>query len=139
MIDPDGLSPIKIITLCVKGYKVVRNASFRDAVKAARRGEDVLTSSHAEARKIARAASKGKRPIRDPAHRPDEGQMPHYHPKPRNGGHVFYNIAAGLTVSNYVQCPTGDCIQASLANIADFFNPLAAPQDLIDLYEEVTN
>jgi hypothetical protein len=42
-----------------------------------------------------------------------------------------------MTVSNYMQCPSGDCIEAELANVVDFFNPLALPKDAIDLYEEL--
>lgn len=133
-IDPGGLSAIKLIKLCAKGYKVIKTVGFKDAVKAARRGEDVLASSHSEAKEIARAASEGKRPIRDPAHKPEEGQQPHYHPTPRNGSHVLYNVAAGMTVSNYAQCE--DCTVAKLAGVIDFFNPLALPQDLIDIYNE---
>jgi len=131
-IDPEGLGPIKLITLCAKGYKTIRTVGFKEAVRIARKGGDLLASSHKEAKELARAASKKKRPIRDPAHQP--GYRPHYHPNPRTGIHIFYQIAAGLTVSNYVDCE--DCTTARLAAIADFFNPLSAPQDIIDLSNE---
>lgn len=134
-VDPEGLSEIKIIKLCIKGYKVIRNASFRDAVTAARNGEDVLATSHSEAKQIARAASKGKRLLSDPAHKPEKGQMPHYHPNPKTGSHVFYSIAAAMTFSHYVNCH--DCVEEKLADVGDFFNPLSAPQDMIDLYDEL--
>lgn len=99
-------------------------------MNAVRRGEHVLASSHAEAKRIARAASQKKRPIRDPAHKPD--QMQHYHPAPRTGSHVFYSIASMLTLSNYVSC--SDCVPAMLAAVVDFFNPLAIPKDMMDLF-----
>ncbi len=72
------------------------------------------------------------KPIRDPIH-PDpktgstEGRMPHYHPNPRTGGHVFRDVAKRLTFAGYVECD--DCIAANLASIGDFFNPFSAPQD----------
>ena len=103
-IDPNGLSVLKIISLCEKGYKVIKTVGWKEAVKAVRKGENVLSGSHAEAKRLARAASSKKKPIRDPAHKPEEGQMPHYHPNPRNGSHVFYQIAAGATASHYLQC-----------------------------------
>ena len=62
--------------------------------------------------------------------------MKHYHPNPRNGSHVFYSIAAGLTFSNYVECT--DCIQEDLATVGDFFNPFSLPQDAIDTWDVVT-
>lgn len=137
LTDPTGLSPLKIIALCAKGYRKIRNVSFNEAVAAARRGENVLANSHAEAKKIARLASQKKRPIRDPAHRPEEGQMPHYHPNPRNGSHVFYNIAGAVTVSNYLQCENDDpCVEGVLGEVLDFFNPLSVGQDVIDIIGE---
>lgn len=129
-IDPNGLGPLKLIKLCAQGYKELKLLTFPEAVKAARKGEDVLASSHKEAKQIARAASEsGKRATRDTPH--GDGYMPHYHPSPRTGGHVFYQIAAALTFEHYVQCQ--DCLQAKLAWVGDFFNPFSTPQDLIDL------
>jgi hypothetical protein len=80
----------------------------------------------------AHSASDANRPIRNAAH--EEGYMKHYHPKPRTGGHVFYSVAAALTLSHYVEECT-DCVTDELAAVGDFFNPLAIPQDLIDIYE----
>lgn len=132
--DPTGLSPFKIIALCAKGYRVIRNVGLQEAVRAARRGENVLASSHADAKQVARAASQGKRPTRDPAHKPDEGQMPHYHPNPRTGSHVFYTLAASVTASNYLKCE-GDnpCIEGVLGQVIDFVNPLSVGQDVVDI------
>lgn len=105
---------------------------LKEAIKAARRGEDVLASSHKEAKQIARAASEsGKDAIRDPAHG-GEGYMPHYHPLPRTGAHVFYQVAAALTFEHYVECK--DCWKAKLAWVGDFINPFSTPQDLIDIF-----
>ena len=44
VVDPSGLGPIKIITLCAKGYQVVKTVGFKQAVQAVLRGEDVLAS-----------------------------------------------------------------------------------------------
>lgn len=130
-MDPSGEGPIKLIKLCVKGYRILRPATFKEAVKAARRGEDVLASSHKEAKQIARAASdSGKYATRDAAH--GEDYMPHYHPEPRTGAHVFYQIAAGLTLEHYA---CSDCFSGKLAWVGDFFNPLSTPQDVIDIVD----
>jgi RHS repeat-associated protein len=134
--DADGLSPLKIIALCAKGYRVIKKVGLKEAIQAARCGENVMANSHAEAKQIARAASNGKKPIRDPAHKPDEGQRPHYHANPRNGGHIFYSLAAAVTVSHYLQCEDKDnpCVEGVLGQVADFFNPLSAGQDIVDIF-----
>jgi hypothetical protein len=59
--------------------------------------------------------------------------MRHYHPNPRTGGHVFYSVASALTLSHYVDECT-DCVKDDLAAIADFFNPLSLPKDVMDIY-----
>ena len=61
--------------------------------------------------------------------------MPHYHPNPRTGGHVFYSIAAAVTASNYLQCEDKEntCVEGVIGQVIDFFNPLAAGQDIIDI------
>jgi RHS repeat-associated protein len=139
--DPAGLSPIKLIALCAKGYKTIKTVGFEEAVRMARQGKNILAGSRDEAKKIANAASGGKKPIKDPAH-PDpggstDGRRPHYHPNPRNGSHIFYSIIAGVTVSHYVQCddPNQNCTAAVLAGVADFFNPLAIGQDAVDIVD----
>ncbi len=139
-VDPDGLGPIKLIKLCVGGYKTIRNVSFWEAVKIVRKGSgEIKASSHAEARKIARAASRQKKPIRDPVH-PDpitgsiEGRMPHYHPSPRTGVHVFYSISAALSLANYSECE--DCTKETLFEVLDFFNPLSTGEDVLDIIDE---
>ena len=134
-IDPSGLSAFKIIKLCAEGYKVIKEVGFKQAVQALRRGDDVLAPSTKQARKVAKTASPAGGPIRDPAH--DAGYMKHYHPNPRTGGHIFYTIAAGLTISHYVGC--SDCVAADLATVGDFFNPLSLPEDAIETYDAVTS
>ena len=121
----------------MKGYKVIKTVGWKEAVKAVRKGENVLSGSHAEAKRLARATSSKKKPIRDPAHKPEEGQMPHYHPNPRNGSHVFYQIAAGATASHYLQCddPEKLCTEAVLGQVIDLFNPLSLGQDTIDIMD----
>ena len=44
----------------MKGYKVIKTVSWKEAVKAVRKGENVLSGSHAEAKRLARAASSKK-------------------------------------------------------------------------------
>jgi len=140
IIDPEGLSPIKLVKLCVKGFKFIRNVSKREAIQLAKKGEgDLIANSHAEAREIARLAGKGKKPIRDPAH-PEpstggtDGRLPHYHPNPRTGSHIFYTAVSAVTAANYASC--SDCTEATVLEVVDFFNPLAAPKDVIDIYNE---
>jgi RHS repeat-associated protein len=139
--DESGLSPLKVIALCAKGYRVIKTVGFKEAVRAARRGENVLANSHAQAKQIARSAGNGKRPIRDPAHKPEEGQLPHYHPNPRNGGHIFYSIISGVTVSNYLQCEDSEtpCIEGTLGQVIDIFNPLSIGQDIVDIIDSGEN
>jgi RHS repeat-associated protein len=138
-IDPVGLGPIKLIKLCAKGFKAIRNLSKSEAVKLAREGGvDIKASSHKEAREIARLASEGKKPIRDAAH-PDpagssDGRMPHYHTNPRNGSHIFYGIAAAVTAAHYSSC--SDCTEEEILEAVDFFNPLSTPKDIFDLIDE---
>jgi RHS repeat-associated protein len=133
-IDPLGLSVFKIIKLCAKGYKVVKEVDFKRAVQALRRGDDVLASSTKQARKVAKAAGTKGKATRDPPH--GEGYMPHHHPRPRTGGHVFRDMAAGMTLADHVECE--DCIPAYLAEIGDFFNPLRAPNDAIEIFDVIT-
>lgn len=131
-IAPNGLSPVKtvgwVIKLSKKGYKLIKKVSGEEALKAVKKGENIIANSHAEARKLARKASEKKKPIRDPAHKPGEGQMPHYHPNPRSGGHIFYSIAPLLTFSHH----TGG---AWWGEALDFVNPLSLGQDLIEIKE----
>jgi hypothetical protein len=46
-------------------------------------------------------------------------------------------MAAALTASNYLQCEDKDntCVEGALGQVIDFFNPLAAGQDVIDIVE----
>ena len=84
-------------------------------------------------KRLAKAASKGKKPTDHGAgHEPYNN--PHFHPGPHpgKGGHLFYNVAAGLTVSNYFAgC---DCALEKAAFIVDLFNPLAIGKDLFDIF-----
>lgn len=132
MSDPFGLSPIgKIIKLLVRGFKVVeRDVEFRRAVEAVRAGEDFLAQNRRIAKDVAREAGGGKSPI-GPELSKGEGSRPHYHTADRSGGHVFYSIAAGLTFSHYTQ--GGSTALRVAGEIADFFNPLSLPQDLIEI------
>jgi len=134
MIDPTGENAVfKIIKLCKNGYVTLRKVGFKDAVRAARRGDDVVAPLEREARKVADAAGGGARdPIKDSPHGP--GQNPHFHPNPRTGSHIFYDVAAGLTFSYYFEgC---DCAMQQVAPILDFFSPLSTPQDIIDIFQD---
>ena len=137
--DPTGLAPTKavvwLVKICKTGIQKIRPVSYEEAVTLAKKGED-LQASRDMAKKIGNAASKGRGAIKDPVH-PDrvtgstEGRRPHYHANPRNGGHIFYGIAAAATVAGHVDCE--DCTMAYIAEAVDFFNPLSLPKDLMDL------
>jgi RHS repeat-associated protein len=139
LVDREGLAPTKgliwLVKICKTGIKKVRPVSPEEAVKLAKQGKD-LESNRSTIKKIANAASEGKKPIKDPVH-PDrttgstEGRKPHYHPNPRNGSHLFYSMATALTVAGQVDCD--DCTLGYIAEGLDFFNPLSLPKDLMDL------
>ena len=133
-IDPDGQA-IKLVTFCAKGFKVIRELGWKEAIAKARKGElNLLADSRKEARKLARAASGGKKPVHHDPHKPEYD--PHYHPNPHpgKGGHVFYNFAAGLTLQHYFNdC---DCAMGKAAPYLDLLNPLSAPKDILDLLED---
>jgi hypothetical protein len=71
-----------------KGIKKGPPISVPDAVDQVRMGGDILAPSKSVAQSI--AAQAGQSPPKwEPPHGPR--QMPHYHPQPRTGGHVFYD------------------------------------------------
>jgi RHS repeat-associated protein len=139
LVDPEGLAPTKaviwLVKICKTGIQRIRPVSPEEAVRLAKQGKD-LESSRSTAKKVANAASEGKKPIKDPAH-PDrttgstEGRKPHYHPNPRNGSHIFYSMATALTLAGQVDCD--DCTLGYIAEGLDFLNPLSLPKDLMDL------
>ena len=101
-----------------------------DAVKA---GDDVIAPSQQAARRVARAAGDGRRPV-GPERSP--GGRPHYHVSGREGAaHVFYSVAAGLTFSHYAK-DASPLVQGAAA-VADFFNPLSIANDIIEIAEEL--
>lgn len=51
----------------------------------------------------------------------------------RPGIHVFYSMAPLLTLSHYAKGQ--NCLVQVAAQVADIFNPLALPQDLVDIIE----
>ncbi len=105
------------------------------AIRAAAEGEDVLAGSQQAASRIARAAGGGQRPVGPEAHRLPGGETgrPHYHPAGRSGGHIFYSVAAGLTLSRYAE--GRGAVVEGLAAVGDFFNPLSIANDVIETYE----
>jgi uncharacterized protein RhaS with RHS repeats len=139
LTDPSGLAPTKaliwLVRICKKSIEKIRPVSYEEAVQLVKKGED-LQSSRAMAKTIANAASEGRGASKDRVY-PDrvtgstEGRRPHYHANPRNGGHIFYSIAAAATVAGHVDCE--DCAMAIIAEGLDFFNPLSLPKDLMDL------
>jgi len=135
--DPFGLSPWgKIIKLGVRGFKTLMKRVPEDAmVRAVREGDDVIAGSRQAARRIAREAGEGADPIGPELHR-GAGNRSHYHPAGRSGGHVFYSIAAGLTVSHYVGENAPGIVKAAAA-VLDFFNPLGTPNDILQVIDEV--
>jgi len=124
-VDISGLSAYRLIQLCEKGYRVIRTVGFKRALQAVLRGENVKAGSIREAKRLANAASRSGGPIRDPAHNLSGGGqgMPHFHPNPRTGGHIFYSLVnAAATAGNppppdptKPQCASAsDCIKEAL-------------------------
>jgi hypothetical protein len=136
-VDPDGLGKAKILIKLVEltgygGRKVVGKVhSIDDAMAAQRVGEDIRMPTRNSAVDIATKLGDGKPPIHEVGK--GKGQYPHYHPAHRKGGHIFYSVAAGLTLSHYAE-GHGRFLE-SLAILGDIFNPLSLGQDAIDLYE----
>ena len=137
--DPFGLWPLgKILKLTVAGAKtLMKGADEAAMVRNLAEGEDVIVGSQQAASRIARAAGGGKRPVGPEANKlPGGGQgRPHYHPAGRKGGHVFYSIASGLTLSKYAE-GRGTLVEGAAA-VGDFFNPLSIAKDAIDIYDMV--
>jgi RHS repeat-associated protein len=137
--DPTGEAPTKIaiwlVKICKTGIKRIRRVRYEEAVRLAKQGEN-LDSTRDMSKKISKAGSNGKGAIKDPVH-PEpgtgstDGRQPHYHANPRNGGHIFYNIATGLTIAGQVECD--DCWYSYLAEGVDLFNPASLPKDIMDL------
>lgn len=71
-------------------FIVQRTVSQAAATSVVRGGGSVLAANRQQAAQIARAASNGgARPIRE-YHAGPGARYTHYHPNPRNGGHVWY-------------------------------------------------
>ena len=135
-IDPRGQGAFKIVILCEKGLKVIRTVGFKDAVRALRRGENVLSETEQKAKQVADAAGNGAgKPVKDTPHR--EGYRPHYHMTGRAGGHSFYSIASFGSLSHYKSCDS--CISGYYLEAMDLFNPLSAPKDLMDLADDLSS
>jgi RHS repeat-associated protein len=136
-LDLNGYGKYALIKLCKIGYKIIKgNLSFSEALKYSKRGREILAGSSKDGKKLGRAASAKKSPFRDPPH--GDGQMPHYHPNPRTGGHIFYEIAGAGSLETYFPCDSDNCILANLAMVADVFNPLSLPKDAIDTYNDLS-
>lgn len=137
--DPTGEAPTKIaiwlVKVCKTGIKKIRRVSYEEGVSLAKKGEN-LQSTKDISKKLSIASSEGRGPIKDLVHPDPEtgstvGRRPHYHTNPRNGGHIFYSIAAAMTVAGHVDCD--DCWYSYLAEGIDFFNPASLPKDIMDL------
>jgi RHS repeat-associated protein len=135
--DPNGLGKVKFVIKVIElandgGRKILQKLFSRESAKIAQQGgEDLLMSSRKSAEDIATELGGGKPPIHEVGK--GKGQYPHYHTADRSGGHIFYSIAGGLTLSHYAQ-GHGSTLE-TIAEIADIFNPLSLGQDVIDLYE----
>ncbi|WP_148661614.1 hypothetical protein [Roseateles chitosanitabidus] len=136
---PRGLAPTKaviwLVRICKKGIEKIRLVNFEEAVQLAKKGE-ALQSSRKVMEQVGTTASEGRPVIKDEVRRDrltgsTEGRRPHYHVNPRNGGHLFYSIAAAVTLAGHVDCE--DCALAYVAEGQDFFNPLSLSTDLMDL------
>jgi hypothetical protein len=122
--------------LCVKGFKTIKKRLTKDeAIDAVRAGEDVLAVNRRTAKEIAERAGGGRRPVHDPAHGPgQEGFRPHYHPHGRQGGHVFYSIASGLTLQYYLE--DYGSVGSTIGFLGDLVNPLSLPKDIFDMFSD---
>jgi RHS repeat-associated protein len=134
-IDPDGLGKVEavitIVELGFDGSKKFLGKAPKDAAKALQRsGEDLQAASRSEAREIATELSDGRPPIHELGK--GKGQYPHYHTWDRSGGHIFYNVASGLTLSHWAE-GRGSALETA-AFLVDIVNPLALGQDMIDLW-----
>jgi RHS repeat-associated protein len=138
-VDPSGRSVAgKLIKLCVKGAKTIKkNVTFDEAVSAIKEGEDIVAKNRTTARDIAREAGGGKPPVHDGAHgSKSDGFKPHYHPNGRSGGHVFYKIVGGMTLTYWAEeC---QCMNTTATQIVDLVNPLSLPNDVVEIIDEVT-
>jgi hypothetical protein len=113
---------------------------YDDLLEGAGAGDDIIAANRREAKELATDLGGGKQPVgpeisgsgsvRD---RLRDGYRWHYHPFGRPGIHVFYSFAPLLTLSYYAQGES--CLVQVVAQIGDVFNPLAAPQDVIDILE----
>ncbi|MEP7086956.1 MAG: RHS repeat-associated core domain-containing protein [Gemmatimonadota bacterium] len=138
--DPFGLFPLgKIIKLGVEGFQVLMKGVREERLIAAvKEGEDVIAPTQTAARRIARAAGDGKTPVGPESHTlagGSEGRS-HYHVNGRAGpSHIFYGIAAALTLSHYAE--NSSPVVKGAAEIGDFFNPLSLPSDAIGIYTTI--
>lgn len=123
--------------LGIRGFKWVSKKVSKEALdEAVSSGDDVIMSSHREAFDLAaRHSEEGRRPI-GPQLSPGAGNRPHYHTNPRDGSHILFSVATGLTVSNYVSEDAPAVVKAGAA-VVDLFNPLAALNDGVEIYREL--
>ncbi|HEY6138887.1 MAG TPA: hypothetical protein VI670_14090 [Thermoanaerobaculia bacterium] len=137
-MDPDGLGKLRFIAKVVeliegRGFRVIGKFMNREAAKAAfHEGEDLLMANRKAASELATELGEGRPPIHE-LHQ-GEGQYPHYHPAGRGGGHIFYDILAGATITNHLPSNTAPCERLD-AEIIDFLNPASLGQDLLVLWD----
>jgi RHS repeat-associated protein len=140
-VDRDGLGKIEFVAWLVEripggGLKLIhRIFNVKEAADYVKESSDVLAKSKSMGLKIAEEGSHGKEPILDPAHggRPFR---PHYHLFNREGGHIFYNVVAGMTLAHWAE--GHGKIAEFLASVGDFFSPLAIPQSVKEVLEQWT-
>lgn len=91
MAQTEGeVAPLVAIGVMTAGRFIVqRYVAPTVARSVVRNGGSVMTQSRQQAAAIARSASNGGRPIRE-FHAGSGQRFTHYHPNPRNGGHVWY-------------------------------------------------
>ncbi|MCZ8249497.1 CARDB domain-containing protein, partial [Microcystis sp. LE19-195.1E] len=148
-IDIDGLAPTKIFKVLIRvgeklvdsGKRLTKKQAEQAIERARKNGTDrdlfIEAPGRKDAKKLARDAGDGKKPIHDPPH-PSAGPeaRPHYHTNDRSGGHVLYSFTGPLTLPYWANeiDPDNEWLQTG-AEILDFFNPLSLPQDLLDLWD----
>ena len=123
----------------MRGFKTIaKNVDEDDIVRAVREGDDVIVRDQQTARRVARAAGDGKPPVGPESHRITGGERgrPHYHMNGRsNSSHIFYSAASALTIQHYTK-DASPLVQKA-AGLADFFNPLSLPKDVLDAVAEL--
>ncbi len=149
-VDPSGLAPTVIFKAIKWIYKGAKKIGFKStgtltekqALRHRVSGKDVLIEGNSK--KTAENAAKtleekainarGQQVKEELLHHPKDahvksGNQPHFQ-SDNAGGHLFYRAASVFAATTYL----GDNL---LGNTVDFFNPLSAVKDVMDIADDV--